>query len=515
MIKKVCLSKGASGTMRAALCGFAIVALLLFAAQPGMAVNFSLGGTNGKLMGYINQGVTYGVGGNEIDTKDEIQSALFQLLLEVQLDFNPQLRFFASAGINADWAYPMLSDNSEWDKKQFDRSRDDLYIFSHRRDLLHEFHLTWTPGNWYFRAGKQIVVWGETDGFRLMDQINPLDQRRGMTDVEFETTILPIWLIRAEYYFDLDSSWLQDLGLEFVFNPNLDFRGDEAIVPGNQNSGIWAPYVEVPLGGAYPNDFAYLGSYIQHLDRPGSTCDDDGFEYALRIKSVIHDTLITLNAFYGRDNVPVLRAGADAPRMGVYPGDGRFILHPHMEGKYPLMRFVGFTLTRDFDQLYIKALGGIGPVLRVEAFYAFDNTFVTNDGRFEQYDEFRWMVGFDWKVWMRFLNPRAAFMISPQFYHRKIRDYPGVGLNGLRDDNYQASFMINTTYFHNKLEPSFFWLRDVSTKSNMFKYQLKYEYSDKWNYTLGVLLFDGAKTGQGFEPLTNKDQVYFTIGYRF
>ena len=41
--------------------------------------------------------------------------------------------------------------------------------------LLKEVHLTWTPKNFNFRVGKQIVVWGETDGFRLMDQINPLD----------------------------------------------------------------------------------------------------------------------------------------------------------------------------------------------------------------------------------------------------------------------------------------------------------------------------------------------------
>jgi hypothetical protein len=38
---------------------------------------------------------------------------------------------------------------------------------------------TWTPGDFLFRVRKQIVRWGETDGFRLMDQINPLDQRRG------------------------------------------------------------------------------------------------------------------------------------------------------------------------------------------------------------------------------------------------------------------------------------------------------------------------------------------------
>jgi hypothetical protein len=109
-------------------------------------------------------------------------------------------------------------------------------------------------------------------------------------------------------------------------------------------------------------------------------------------------------------------------------------------------------------------------------------------------------------------------MISPQFFHRKIRDHEnGLTYDGkkVRDDNYSASLMINTTYFHNKIQPLFFWLWDVSQKSNLFKIQVTYERSDVWNYTLGTLLLNGAKTGQGFQPLTNKDQIYFTIGYRF
>ncbi len=36
-----------------------------------------------------------------------------------------------------------------------------------------------TNNQFYFRVGKQIVQWGETDGFLLMNQINPIDQRRG------------------------------------------------------------------------------------------------------------------------------------------------------------------------------------------------------------------------------------------------------------------------------------------------------------------------------------------------
>jgi hypothetical protein len=91
------------------------------------------------------------------------------------------------------------------------------------------------------RAGKQIVVWGETDGFRLMDQINPLDQRRGFADVEFESTIIPIWLMRLNYSPKLNSDWLLDLGFEFTFNPNAEFIPNQDILPGNDMEGSGRP----------------------------------------------------------------------------------------------------------------------------------------------------------------------------------------------------------------------------------------------------------------------------------
>lgn len=69
------------------------------------------------------------------------------------------------------------------------------------------------------------------DGIRLMDQINPLDQRRGFADVEFETTIIPIWLVRANYSLPVHSRWLQNLGFEFV-----DER--EYLVPAYDQDGV-------------------------------------------------------------------------------------------------------------------------------------------------------------------------------------------------------------------------------------------------------------------------------------
>lgn len=498
------------------VCAIALAVMV----RPALAFEqVTIGGGPLRMMGYINQSVAYGIGNDTYDTKQGWQSFRYDALLEANYRPTSDLTVFIAGMLSGDWAYDILRDSSEWKKKGFPESRNELAHDTVFRDLLQEAHITWNPGNFSVRLGKQIVVWGETDGFRLMDQINPIDQRRGITDVEFESSILPIWLGKFEYFLQPNSSWLQDLGFEFIFNPNADFEADREIIFGNDKVGIWSPDVEVPLG---PGMIAYLGSFDTELDKPDDW-DEDYFEYGIRIKSVIQDSILTLNYFYGIDNAPVLLPVPVMPRFGMTEFDGRMILHPAYTGKFARFRILGATFTKDFENLNVSALGGVGPVLRLEAFYGFDNTFA-GPMAYEDHDELRYAIGVDWKIKVNWLNPRAYFLISPQFYHRHVMDYPsGYELNQnasttpVRDDTYQTSLMINTTYFHNKLEPSFFWLANWTDeeKGGFYRLQLKYERSHLWNYALGAIFINGEKLQNGMEPIEDKDHIYFTASYKF
>lgn len=477
------------------------------------------------VQGYMQQSVGYSLNnGSAYDTKTGFQSFLFQGLLETKYQMDPNFTFFGSGKINTDWAYQAFQSNSEWQKKGFDAGKDNLYFFDHTRDLLNESHLTWTPGNFMFRVGKQIVGWGETDGFKLMDQINPIDQRRGLGDVQFENTVLPLWLVRAEYNTPVRSTWLQEIGYQVVFNPNLEFRGNERIVPGNDQFGIWAANVNYKLGGPYPFDYAHVGSWAENIRKPDSTFSKDGMEIGVRIRAVINDAIVTLNGFYGRDN-DVVRRIIGGPIVGVSPFDNRLIFHFPTDAYYPVMRFVGGTFSRDFPALASSALGGVAPTWRAEAMYIGSFTTVSELQTFEKSDEFRGMVGMDWKVKINALNPSAYFFVSGQFYDRHIMDYAN-GIPGMRytlsdysgtiqPDNYTASLLISTSYLHTKLQPMIFWMRDFTGHSNLMKAQVAWEQDHHWRYTLGALFVQGTETGVNFQPLANKDQAYFTVAYRF
>jgi len=484
-------------------------------AGPAAAKNYQFLCKPMNLYGYVTQSMGYSLTGEHYDTEKDLQSAYWTVLFEGDWQPDNDLKIYGQFLLNGDWIYDLKHDDRSWNNKEFPGSRDRLAVDDKYWMILKEFHATWTPGPFLFRVGKQIVAWGETDGFRLMDQINPLDQRRGFADVEFETTIIPIWLIRGDYYLPVTSEAIQDMALEFTFNPNADWIANEDILPGNDLTGIWAPNVEIPLPPPPlgPGGIAHLGSIRTDIDHPDSF-NDAGFEYAVRMKGVFWDNIITLNYFYGLDNSPV-QVNVGPPEITVNP-QGDLVLHPVQAGYYPRFKFAGATFSRDLSSLRADFLGGISPVIRLEGMYAFDSTFATNLDRFVQCDEIRWAIGVDWKVRIPWINRSQRITIMPQFYHRNIQDVPGEGFaNGLESDNYQCTLMINTSYMNAKLTPSFFILRDIRSRSHFMKLQLQYNQSNNWHYTAGVLLVEGSEETTGLNVFKNKDYFYLKVSYRW
>jgi uncharacterized protein DUF1302 len=494
--------------------GVLLVMTLALGVQPGMAFKFDLFGKPAIIQGFVNQGVGFGVAGDHYDTMEGFQQAVFQGLVEFDYELRHDLKFFTSGMLNTDLAYQR--DSNEWERKGFDDSDRELKIFDEFRDILNEFHITWTPGNFLFRVGKQIVPWGELIGQRLIDQINPVDQRRGQTDIEFETTIIPIWLARIEYFPELASDWLLDLGFEFIFNPNADFRGDEGGKLGNDEAGIWAPLVEIPL--PFPPYGATFGSENAVIDQPDDW-DPDGYEYGVRVKANFGASYITLNYFYGRANSPaVLTRTPEASAlttMEASPYDGRLILHPGAVGYYPRLHFAGFTYARELEGLYSTRLGGVAPFLRMEAMYSFDSTIANAAGTaLSEHDEIRWAAVLEWKLKINWLHDKSFITIGPQFTHHHIMDYPSDDLSFVAEDNYSASVrVVSPKYFNQRawLEAIYIRVFDDDKEGDLILPKIVWDRDAHWNYTLGAIFVEGDT----FEALDHKDQVYFTIGYRF
>jgi hypothetical protein len=516
--------------MKSIILVLVVMVSVVFGVSLAMAEEFNVAGRPLNMYGYLTQGGAFSLIDNDkYDTQKGLQAFLMNLLIEGDYAITRNLKFAASGRLSVDWAYQLNANRASWHDKLFSNSKHLLNVDDRYWQLLNELHVTWTPGNFLFRVGKQIVVWGETDGFRLMDQINPLDQRRGFADVEFENTIIPIWLIRSEYFPPIKSTWLTDLGFEFIFNPNPDFIPNQSIRLGNNEGGIWAPNVEI--SGPFPTGVARVGSAYDIIREPRNW-NSEGYEYGVRIKGVIaSNTNFTLNYFYGRENDPVLVSPL-APSVSV-ASDGKLLIHPTFIGKFPRLHYTGATVSREIP-VSVGFLGGVSPVMRLEGLYAFDSTFSTTLNTLEKHDEIRCAIGLDWKVKIPLLNPTSYFNIGPQFYYRKVLNYPDRSEYFLypasyppndsavnRSDNFLTTLFLSTSYLHNKLSPSFFWMHDINNNANMYRLQLTYDYSDHWHFTLGALLLDGNKNftdndrAKGFGVFQNKDFFFFKVGYKW
>ena len=66
-----------------------------------------------------------------------------------------------------------------------------------QNDYLRELYVDTNTNDWYFRLGKQQVVWGTADGIKLLDIVNPTDYRE-LNQNTVEDARIPVWMINAE-----------------------------------------------------------------------------------------------------------------------------------------------------------------------------------------------------------------------------------------------------------------------------------------------------------------------------
>ncbi len=511
-----------------------LLAMSILIACPAGAVDFEVAGAPLSFNGYLNQAVMFGDADEDkltdYDTIGYFRQAVMQALLE--FDYKPtyDTRLFVSGLLNVDWAYEILQNNSEWQEKNFDESKSELFVMNEAYSLLKECHFSWMPGNYIIRAGKQVVVWGETDAIRITDQVNPVDNRRGAGDLEFETSIIPIWLLKTEYYPEISSSWMYDLGLELIFNPNADFVGNwNNGTLGNEVAGIWAPY-------KYSNGYL-VGGLNKDLTEP-DRWDSEGYEYGGRLRSNIANSLITLSYFNGVSNSPVYELGSFGDfDFGKYTFKDTDVVNAAATGEHPRLKFFGATFLRDLEALDMSSIGISSPVMSMEALYGNDNKYEVATDRaggtkIEKFDEIRYSVGFAWKVRLPWLNPTDTFTINPTFIHQKALDYPdyidgwvkGAGgdgpmvskdykADGLYKNMYTISTLIYTFYSHAKWMPQIFWLHNIWDRESgdAIRCKLAYKPNSTWSFDTTAMIF----TNDGMATMDNKDYISFTAKYQW
>ena len=94
--------------------------------------------------------------------------------------------------------------------------------FNSRLDFIRELYAKKTFAladgkDLFLKIGKQQVVWGRTDLFRVLDVINPVDYSRNNIYDELSEIRIPMWIAQAEYRMGASES-MQDRNFQVVWN---------------------------------------------------------------------------------------------------------------------------------------------------------------------------------------------------------------------------------------------------------------------------------------------------------
>lgn len=405
--------------------------------------------------------------------------------------------------------------------------------YNTQHDPIWNAYIEGAKGPVFLRVGRQDLAWGETDGFRLLDMIEPLDGRFGFPLVEdLDDRRIPLWMVRGT----------MNLG---TWGPFSNTTIDSYLVPGTIDNQI-APIT--PSG----NPFALAnppGNSI--IVKPSKNMGNSRGGGRL-IATIANRVTASIAHYVTYNDLPSARIQindvgfVDGTLLGLPAGstvispDAAFLVELYQQqitgasatfavpfDPYTIIRseFAQFWDERQFQQP--QNLGAV-PLNPPAPFPAAGTTPTRNVAR--------WMFGADRNVWIRWLNPSNTFLLSGQYFHSYIQGYEDnmqiaavratrFGPGALGNPNfYQTSFdfanqkesdvtftySISSQYYHGTITPGIFGMYNIRGVNAVVP-SVGYQIGSNIQLVLKYAFITGSYNGLGF--FRDRDQLLFRVQY--
>jgi hypothetical protein len=430
--------------------------------------------------------------------------------------------------------------------------------FNDRLDFIREFYFKrlFDAGNddqLFVKLGRQQVVWGRTDLFRVLDVLNPVDYSRNNIYDELQDIRIPMWMLQTEYRMG-GTEHLQDANVQLVWNfdkfrpnnlgqcgtPNviLDagcfFRG---MVNLWDNGGTVANFAHLPDAlssqiGLPPD--AWLATNfgpnqigIRRVVMPDWSISNT--QVGLKFEGVSAGGLaFSLNALSYRSQLPSIHAfnnGSVNPFTG---GTTNPIPLPQPDGSVVAPPY-GYLIAFDMHFPRVTLLGGsmdfqvekAKAAVRIEAAYTdgeeFANTLETK--LYSENNVFRSVVGIDRPTVIPFISGTRAVLFSGQIFYQHIFDhevqksyYGDVGMPDW-EDNAIFTLLTRATYLNARLNPQLIMAYDLGANTAVFAPSVQWLISDDLQLSFGANFkqkwddvsdwaFDDCRSCNPFPPFT-------------
>lgn len=381
--------------------------------------------------------------------------------------------------------------------------------FNDRLDFIREvyakktFHLE-NGKDLFLKVGKQQVVWGRTDLFRVLDVLNPVDYSRNNIYDELSDIRIPMWMVQAEYRMGASDS-MQDRNIQLVWNFDK-FRASNLGQCGTPNvmldagcffrgmANLWdngGTVANFAGNGTVATDFGPHQIGIRDVHLPDWSLSNT--QLGVKYEGVTVGGLsFSLNALTYRSQLPSLHAingnGTVNPFTG---GNGNITGVPvknliAFDMYFPRVNLIGGSM--DFQ------VPAAGAAVRVEAAYTKGEEFV-NTARADLYsknDVFRSVIGIDRPTFIPFISESSATLISAQLFYQHIFDhelYRGpLGDVGMPDwkDNFIGTLLIKGFLKNGTVSPQIIFAHDFRAKAFAVAPQVEWNVSNDLKLTFGA-----------------------------
>ena len=339
-------------------------------------------------------------------------------------------------------------------------ARQRLRDVSSLRNRLFQAYLQAQVGKVTLRFGRQILAWGETDIFRLLDNINPLDSSFGGFLVSLDERRVPLDMLRATWYLgDFRRTGIPYLDIlsklpfyEAYLEGFIAIDDKVGFDPGIPNGSPWGlPNLGNPSTSTYTQRYSpsrtfsdARGGFQFRFSTPFPGIGDlmlGAAHYFTYFDTPAVQVLVQDFPFLINEDVPAQGFNAwaqqRAPRVRVSGLFGNFAIPPkwvrplYITGE-PIVRFELAYFRNEpraaqssMDPFYFALpAGGRQPCERGRRVNSRGER--TDDGPFctggaRTGDSWNFALGLDLQQWVRFLNPSASFFISTQFFYKHLR----------------------------------------------------------------------------------------------
>jgi len=554
------------------------VGLALALWLPAFAANYDLDGHTVSMDGFLRQELAYNPNDDSPNNFKGIQSAYSMLYTDISSEFGRNWEVRGIFRLWGDWAYEINQGDSHWDKF-FGPARHKQSFYNDFDDIVRELYATYTTDWFQIRAGRQQIGWGEADGLRVMDVINPLDLRRGpFYDTQgYSQVRIPKWLIKTELYPGSIGS-VSDIALQLVLNPGdnreqqqlqLPAYVDAQILGWNTALGQNSPYygqdsVSIPNSAGVwgvPTPNYHVAPFQFNFNKRDDSFDNA--EYGARLAFNASGTSMTLNYWngFGHEGLFDFQKLDYHPRgvqLPVGPNGSLVPMAIYADFWYPRVEYAGLTANRE-TELLSKLLGiNTNPVLRFEGLYSFNQKLQSTETptvnhpilgpvpmdvfKIHESDQIRGMIGFDWPIRIGFINPKKNIFVSGQYFHIYTVDMPGNKDSGLFPLTSPAStfknsdltldgspyktltlgrnqsyctLLLMTDYMNDRISPSVLYVEDLSNGSRWVKSELAFKVGDHWRPSVRYLFIDGSYQDSAFAVYRDRDEITLQIEYQF